>query len=59
LSRIYSNPERVIARRARLGRDEFAAKEGISGERLSWWRWKLKRLGIASELVNEPETATE
>ena len=32
---------------SKLGRGEFAAKEGVNGERLSWWRWKLKSLGVA------------
>lgn len=31
---------------SKLGRNEFAAREGIAGERLTWWRWKLKRLGV-------------
>ncbi len=37
---------------SKLGREEFAAKEGVAGEQLSWWRWKLKRMGVAPlELV--------
>lgn len=36
---------------SRLRRDEFAAREGVAGERLSWWRWKLKRLGIVGSEV--------
>lgn len=32
---------------SKLGREEFAAKEGVAAERLTWWRWKLRRMGVA------------
>jgi hypothetical protein len=30
---------------SKLERDEFAAKEGVSGKRLAWWWWRLRKLG--------------
>jgi hypothetical protein len=32
---------------SKLGREEFAAKEGVVAEQLTWWRWKLRRMGVA------------
>ena len=39
--------------KSELGRDEFAAKEGINGEQLSWWRWRLRKLGVSLPEVED------
>jgi hypothetical protein len=36
---------------SKLRRDEFAAREGVAGERLTWWRWKLRSLGVVGSEV--------
>lgn len=48
--------DRVVRWKAStLERDEFAAKEGVTGKRLRWWYWKLRKLGVLSSEEEKPK----
>lgn len=42
-------------RESQLGREEFAAQEGVSGKRLAWWDWKLRKLGVVPPEEPRPQ----
>lgn len=44
-------------RESKLGREEFAAQEGVSGKRLAWWDWKLRKLGVVPPEEPRPEAS--